>query len=81
MFSCNDSTQLYTSTQTAQLIGVKPQTLRVWRLHGKGPRYIRLGDSSKARVGYFESDILDWLVNGIQYPRDPGCRPRFVVNE
>ncbi len=61
MFSCNESTQLLTSAQTAELFGFKPQTLRAWRLRGKGPPYIRLGDSSKAPVGYFESDILDWL--------------------
>ena len=61
MFSCNEPTQLLSSVQTAQLLGVKPQTLRLWRLQGKGPRYIRLGDSPKAKVGYSESDILDWL--------------------
>ena len=60
--SCLEATDhLLTSIQTAELIGIKPQTLRSWRLYGKGPRYVRLGDSSKARVGYFESDILDWL--------------------
>jgi len=63
MFSCTEPTQLFTSAQTAQLIGVKPQTIRLWRLHGKGPTYVRLGDSPKARVGYFESDILEWLTN------------------
>jgi len=63
MFSCTEPAQLLTSVQTAQLIGVKPQTIRLWRLQGKGPTYVRLGDSPKARVGYFESDILDWLNN------------------
>ena len=61
MFSCTEPAQLLTSAQTAQLIGLKPQTLRVWRLKGKGPKYIRLGDSLKAPVRYFESAILDWL--------------------
>ncbi len=60
--SCLEATDhLLTSIQTAELIGIKPQTLRSWRLYGKGPQYVRLGDSPKARVGYFESDILDWL--------------------
>ncbi len=63
MFSCTEPAQLLTSVQTAKLIGLKPQTLRVWRLQGKGPEYIRLGDSPKAPVRYFESDILDWLNN------------------
>jgi len=61
MDSCTEPTQLLTSTQTAHLIGLKPQTLRVWRLQGKGPEYIRLGNSVKARVGYSETAILDWL--------------------
>ena len=61
MFSCNESTQLLTSAQTAHLIGVKPQTIRLWRLQGKGPEYFRLGDSPKAPVRYSESAILDWL--------------------
>ncbi len=61
MFSCNEPTQLLTSAQTAKLIGVKPQTLRLWRLQGRGPSYIRLGDSPKAGVRYSELDILDWL--------------------
>jgi hypothetical protein len=61
MFSCTEPTQMLTSVQTAQLIGVKPQTLRLWRFQGKGPEYVRLGDSLKAPVRYFESAILDWL--------------------
>jgi len=62
MMSCLEATDhLLTSIQTAELIGIKPQTLRSWRLYGKGPTYVRLGDSPKARVGYFESDIFEWL--------------------
>ena len=61
MFTRGDSIQLLTSVQTAKLIGVKPQTLRLWRLQGRGPSYIRLGDSPKAGVRYSELDILDWL--------------------
>jgi predicted DNA-binding transcriptional regulator AlpA len=61
MSRLTEADQLLTSIRTAERIGVKPQTLRLWRHQGKGPQYIRLGDTSKARVGYFESDILDWL--------------------
>jgi len=61
MSRLTEADQLLTSIQTAEHIGVKPQTLRLWRHQGKGPQYIRLGDTSKARVGYSESDILDWL--------------------
>jgi hypothetical protein len=36
---------LISSKRAAELIGVKPQTLRLWRYAGKGPRYIRLGEN------------------------------------
>ena len=61
MSRLTETDHLLTSIQTAERIGVKPQTLRLWRHQGKGPHFVRLGDTSKARVGYFESDILAWL--------------------
>jgi transposase-like protein len=56
----NTETMLTTS-QTALRLGVRPQTLRKWRLLGKGPKYIRLGESSGSRVSYRLSEIEDWL--------------------
>ena len=44
----------------AVILGVKPQTLRKWRLQGRGPRYIRLGGPT-GRVAYRRSDIDSWL--------------------
>jgi predicted DNA-binding transcriptional regulator AlpA len=50
-----------TSTQLAQLLKRKPQTIRAWRLRGHGPKYIRLGNGPKAPVAYRRTDIEEWL--------------------
>jgi hypothetical protein len=45
----------------AAMIGISPMTLRIWRVHGKGPTFTKLGDAKQAGVVYFESDVLAWL--------------------
>ncbi len=49
------------SPEAAALIGVRPQTLRIWRMKGCGPAYVRLGDTPGARVAYRLSDLKAWL--------------------
>lgn len=49
------------TSQASDYIGYKPQTLRKWRLEGRGPKYCRLGSSLKARVVYRLKDIEDYL--------------------
>ncbi len=51
------------SKQAATLIGVRPQTLRVWRVKGKGPRYVRLGINPKSRVVYRVQEVNSWMEN------------------
>ena len=41
--------RLVTTREVAERLRVREQTVRLWRLTGKGPRYIRLSNS---RVGY-----------------------------
>jgi hypothetical protein len=48
------------SKEAAIKLGIRPQTLRVWRLKGIGPRYIRYG-GHMGRVVYRITDIEDWL--------------------
>ncbi|POX87614.1 transcriptional regulator [Mycobacterium kansasii] len=45
------------STVAAPMIGVEPQTLKLWRRKGIGPRYVKFGN----RVRYRVSDIEAWL--------------------
>ena len=54
-----DASLLHTA-EVAELLGMKPQTLRKWRLSGCGPTYIRLG-GPLGRVLYRRSDIDVWL--------------------
>ncbi len=51
---------LLTTANAAVLLSVKPQTLRKWRLNGRGPRYCRLGGPG-GRVAYRPADIEEWL--------------------
>lgn len=49
--------KLLTNNETANLIGLKPNTLEIWRWQGKGPVYRKIG----RLVRYVESDVLQWL--------------------
>jgi len=53
-------TDYLTTNQLAERLQVRPQTLRVWRLAGKGPRYVRLG-SRRGRVLYPIAEVDTWL--------------------
>lgn len=44
-------------TQAALILGLRPNTLRKWRVLGRGPRYRKLGRS----VRYSASDLEEWL--------------------
>lgn len=56
-----NSNAVLPTTAAAHFLGLRPQTLRKWRLLGTGPIFTRLGDGSRARVGYLLSDLQDWI--------------------
>ena len=51
------SIKLINNAQTAELIGVRPNTLEIWRIQGKGPMYRKVG----RLVRYVEAEVLAWL--------------------
>ena len=53
--------ELLSTNQAARLLGIRPQTLRKWRLIGKGPRYVRLGANQQARVSYSLEAVQEWI--------------------
>ena len=53
--------RLMTSKQLAEVLGLNPQTLRVWRLNGEGPPYVKFGDAKRARVRYDQHKVEQWL--------------------
>lgn len=54
---------LLTSAETAALLGIKPNTLEVWRSKGKGkgPDFIKLDDTPQAPVRYRRETVERWL--------------------
>lgn len=49
--------QHLTTDQLSKRWGVSSNRLRQWRVEGKGPGFIRLGDGPKAPVRYLLTDI------------------------
>lgn len=43
--------------QASQLLGLSAGTLRKWRLHGRGPAFVRLGRSVKYRRSELEGFV------------------------
>lgn len=52
-----DPSELLTAAETTDLLRLKPQTLAVWRVERRGPRWLKIG----RRVYYRSADINAWL--------------------
>lgn len=48
--------QLLNEHRVAEYLGIAPQTLRAWRMCGRGPRYYKL-----PAIRYRLSDVERWL--------------------
>ena len=55
------ATALLTTSEAARVLGVQAQTLRAWRLSGRGPSYVRLGAGKFARACYAREEIDRWI--------------------
>ena len=55
-----EQVKVLNNSEAAALIGVTPATLRFWRCKGRGPRFVKLGETKQAGVAYLESDIFAW---------------------
>lgn len=49
--------ELLTSREAAERMGIRPNTLEIWRVKGFGPTFLKVGRA----VRYVESDVTDWL--------------------
>jgi predicted DNA-binding transcriptional regulator AlpA len=73
------ASKLLKNAEVAARIGIKPNTLEIWRNKGKGPEFFKLDpDSLRSPVRYRESVVEAWLearvcTNTSQYqpPRRP----------
>lgn len=50
--------ELLSTPQLAEKLGLTPNTLEKWRLRGEGPAYLRVGES---QVRYDSRDVDAWL--------------------
>jgi excisionase family DNA binding protein len=48
---------LMTTAETADLLRVHVETLRRWRVEGRGPTYVRVGRTCR----YWRSAVMAWL--------------------
>ena len=53
--------ELLTNEQTADLLGIKPNTLEIWRCHAKGPVFIKLGTHPSSPIRYQRSRVMAWI--------------------
>lgn len=51
-----------TEAAAAEFLGLSPRTLQVWRLSGRGPRFLKLGSC----VRYRTSDLEIWLASCVR---------------
>lgn len=58
MDSANSVHGLLNERQVAVLVGMSVATVRRWRLHGKGPQFIRV---SAAAIRYKSDVVTAWL--------------------
>jgi hypothetical protein len=56
-----DLDDLLSNEQTAAILGVKPNTLEIWRCKGKGPAFIKLGAHPSSPIRYRRSRLMAWL--------------------
>lgn len=58
-----ESSPLYTARELAAILGVQLDTLRKWRIQGKGPPFIR---ETRITVVYRKVDVDQWLAQSVQ---------------
>jgi len=52
-----DPDELIENAEAARILRILPQTLSVWRVEKRGPRFLKVG----RRVLYRKSDVCTWL--------------------
>jgi predicted DNA-binding transcriptional regulator AlpA len=52
---------LLDSEQTSNLLGIKRNTLEIWRCKGKGPAFVKLGEHPSSPIRYQRSRVIAWI--------------------
>jgi predicted DNA-binding transcriptional regulator AlpA len=56
---------LLTTAETAAILGIKLNTLEIWRGQGKGPTFVKMVEGPRGAVRYRRSDVMAWIENRI----------------
>jgi len=70
-------TDFMTTEQAAQFLGLRPNTLEIWRFRGTGPKFVKLGRAVRYRLADLE-DFIQAQTRQKTASRDsqsPGLRP------
>lgn len=59
----NNPDDLLTQEQVAKQWGLSAKALEKWRVEGKEPKYIKLGNGKKSVVRYRRQDIMNFVSN------------------
>lgn len=57
----NSALELLTNEEAASLLGIRPNTLEIWRTKGKGPEFVKMGKQKQAPIRYLRQKIITWL--------------------
>lgn len=61
MTTTNTALELLTNEEAASLLGIRPNTLEIWRTKGKGPEFVKMGKQKQAPIRYLRQKIFAWL--------------------
>ena len=53
-------TTMLNNAEAAAAIGISPGRLRVWRVVGQGPRFVKFGPGRNARCAYDPREVEAW---------------------
>ncbi|OJW21189.1 MAG: hypothetical protein BGO49_24560 [Planctomycetales bacterium 71-10] len=54
-------TEILLPKEVAELLKIRPDTLRVWRKNGLGPPWFPLNESRRPKIRYRKEDVLRYI--------------------
>lgn len=52
---------LLSNAEAASMLGIKPNTLEIWRCKGRGPRFCKMGGTKQSAIRYRSEDVAEWI--------------------
>lgn len=68
----NHTSNFLNTPQTAAFLGLKPGTLEVWRVQGKGPAFVKFGRAVRYRI----ADLERWIDQQARQHTSESCLNR-----